>query len=115
MNQAGKYSEAFTLLSQTITKDADGTPVEAFPPQDGTLWGSLEPSEGEESKAYSAMTGQSIAVIRLRQFPPVRAVDRLLHKRSGLTYDVTGRYTDYPNNETVLQCTVFDVVVRADQ
>lgn len=115
MNQAGKYSEAFTLLLQTITPDGDGAPVESFPAQSGTLWGSLEPSTGEEAMAYGAMTGQSVAIIRLRQFPPVRAVDRLLHKRSGLTYDVTGRYTDYANNETVLQCTVLDSVARADQ
>lgn len=111
----GTYSESFTWLQRSTTRDTStGADVEDFT-SNGTLWGSIEPSTGQESMSYGDKISQSVAIIKLRQFPAVSALDRLLHKRSGLTYDITGRYVNWLANEVVLQATVFDSVDRIDQ
>lgn len=122
---AGDFSESFNWLVRVITRDfATGADAESFPgdPDDDrliadapVLWGSLVSSTGQEATIYGERASQSDAVITLRQFPAVSALDRLYHKRSGLIYDITGKYIDWQKNQVVLQATVLDNVDRVDQ
>jgi len=115
MRDAGHYPEVFVWMVRTLTKNiTNGQDVETFP-DSSALWGSIELGTGTEGVEYGTPQAQSNATVRLRQWPAIKNVDRIRHKRTGLVYVITGRQTDYRANETVLQVTLYDDLELIDQ
>ena len=104
--------EHFTLLARTTTKDANsGQDVEVFTAGQ-VLHGTIETQAGNEGEAYGALQSQSDAIITLRQWPAVSALDRVVHRQFAETYVITGVSRQGLN--TILQAKKYDELVLAD-
>jgi hypothetical protein len=102
------YDQSFTWLKQTTNKNTDNGQEEEVFSNNGTLFGSLVLTNGSEQDEYGALQAISEGEVRLRQFPAITALDRLLHKQFNEVYVIKGVYKNQRANETVLQVKLYE-------
>lgn len=104
--QAGDYESSLTWLVRSVTKNTStGQDVETFT-DNGILWGSVSSDTAIEANAFGALQSQSTGSIRLRQYPDVKATDRLIYRNFETTYMITG--VRWGNNETIAEVILYD-------
>jgi head-tail adaptor len=105
---AGKYNQAFTWQLRTISKNTTNGQEEENFSDNGTLWGEMVLTNGQEQDEYGALQAVSEGTVRLRQFPNISALDRLLHKHFQDVYVIRGVHRDQKNNETICDIKHFE-------
>lgn len=104
--QAGQYESSFTWLVRTTTKETTtGQDEETFT-SNGILWGSLYSDTAIEADAFGSVQSQSTGTIRFRQYPDLKATDRLVYRNFDTTYLITG--VRWGDNETIAECILYD-------
>lgn len=102
---AGDFSQPYTWDRYSTTLDAATGQLVPHYTSNGTLWGSLQTIVGMTGTEYASTQSQSEAIITLRQWPTVSALDRLTSLQFGDLYTITGTRKDGPN--TVVNVTAF--------
>lgn len=104
-NKAGIYTERLTRMVWTPDTDQENGQDVPNWVAGGTLWGSVEETNGRRDTAYSATQTGADAEIRLRNYPDIGAQDHLIDTYSArwvIDYVYEG------DNEMILQVHRFD-------
>lgn len=96
---AGKYSAKFEWLQASTLKETTYGQEKMTWSNNGELWCEVEELSASEQLGYGATMSEATARIRVRQYPGVRAVDRLESKTWNEVYQIDGVYRG--NNEEI--------------
>ena len=106
MAGAGIYGDRLQRLVRTVTKNPQtGQDEETFTPAEW-LWATVESLTGRRQRDYGADQTGADAVIRVRNWPTLSALDRLSRPVWGETYVIDT--IAYGDNETVCTCIKYD-------
>jgi head-tail adaptor len=86
-NPAGAYNQRLTWLQGTRTKDTETGEMVLTHEENGSLWGSVEITNGRKATEYGAEFTGGDGEIRLRNTPAV-TVDDMLRDGGGITYHI---------------------------
>lgn len=75
--KAGDYDYTLTRLVRSVTRATNGQEEQTFTAQAGYLWAGIEENAGRRQTDYGATQTGADAVIRVRGWPTLSALDRL--------------------------------------
>lgn len=109
-NNAGKYPFRFQLMTCSRTQDISTGDKPKTYTSAGYLWGSTKLESANVENEYGAVRAVVTGTVRLRNWPTITTLDRLLWTpNSGtLTFVIDGVRADFDANETVLNVHSFD-------
>jgi head-tail adaptor len=103
---AGLYSDRLQWLQCERSLDAStGQMVDRFR-ENGHLWCSVERDSGQRSRDYGADRPGVAATVRVRNWPSVRAVDRLRDDATGEVWILES--LQFGDNELVAEAHAYD-------
>ncbi len=102
----GNYPDRMTWLVRSTTTDTtNGQPVESFTPS-GSLWCRVEETNGRRQRDYGVEQPGADAVIYVRNYPNLSALDRLQSLQWGDIFQI--EHVHRGKNELVIQAFKID-------
>lgn len=111
MARAGDYRQRFTVWTATRTTSVTtGDRPKTYTNSGVVLWGAEETSQANIETDFGAVRSQVSGTIRLRNFPTLTTLDRLIGGYWNTTYIIDGIRKDERNNETVVDCHSLEIL-----
>ena len=107
MTGAGNYADRLTWKKRSVTKDNLGQDKETFA-DNGGLWGDIDLTNGRRQTDYGSSQTGADAVIRIRNWPTLSALDRLYSAEWNELWVIA--HLRRGENELVCECVKYDAL-----